>query len=51
MTPKKYVGITGPVTVQETMEVCREFSEAGYTMATPHIPILGFLVSYKTLNG
>ncbi|MBS3165982.1 hypothetical protein J4444_02570 [Candidatus Woesearchaeota archaeon] len=51
MVAKSYVGITGPVTVQETIDICREFSEAGYTMTTPHIPMLGFLVSYKTLNG
>lgn len=51
MTAKPYVGITGPVNVQETREVCREFSEAGYTRNTPHTPMLGFLVSYKTLNG
>lgn len=51
MRPKAYVGITGPVNVQETGDICREFSEAGYSMESPHIPMLGFLVSYKTLNG
>lgn len=51
MTAKAYVGITGPINIQETREICREFSEAGYTMNTPHTPMLGFLVSYKTLNG
>ncbi len=51
MTAKTYVGITGPVNIQETDDICREFSEAGYSMASPHIPMLGFLVSYKTLNG
>jgi len=51
MAAKPYVGITGPVNIQETMDICNEFYEAGYTMKTPHIPMLGFLVSYKTLNG
>lgn len=51
MNAKPYVGITGPVNVQETKDICREFSEAGYSMESPHIPMLGFLVSYKTLNG
>lgn len=51
MNAKPYVGITGPVNVQETKDICREFSEASYSMESPHIPMLGFLVSYKTLNG
>jgi phosphoribosylanthranilate isomerase len=51
MNAKPYVGITGPVNVQETKDICREFSEEGYSMESPHIPMLGFLVSYKTLNG
>jgi hypothetical protein len=50
MKVKPYVGITGPVTVQETKDICREFSQAGYSMGGSHIPMLGFLVSYKTLN-
>lgn len=48
---KAYVGITGPVNVQETKEICREFSEANYSQQSPHFPMLGFLVSHKTLNG
>ncbi|MEA3329987.1 MAG: hypothetical protein U9Q06_04560 [Nanoarchaeota archaeon] len=51
MNAKPYIGITGPVNVQETKDICKEFSEAGYSMESPHIPMLGFLVSYKTLNG
>lgn len=50
MISKPYVGITGPVNVQETKDICKEFSEAGYSMLSSHIPMLGFLVSYKTLN-
>lgn len=48
---KPYIGITGPVNVQETRDICREFSEAGYSMESHHIPMVGFLVSHKTLNG
>jgi hypothetical protein len=51
MNPKPYVGITGSVSVQETKDICREFSEADYSMKSHHIPMIGFLVSYKTLNG
>lgn len=49
--PVPYVGITGPVTVQETKDICREFFSADYNMLTPHIPMIGFLVSLKTLRG
>lgn len=51
MAAKAYVGITGPVNVQETIDICGEFFKAGYTLETSHIPMLGFLISYKTLNG
>lgn len=51
MNSKAYVGITGPVNIQETRDICKEFSEAGYSMESPHIPMIGFLISYKTLNG
>ncbi len=51
MTAKPYVGITGPVTVSETKDICQEFSNADYTLETNHIPMLGFLVSFKNLNG
>ena len=50
MPPKPYIGITGPTTIADTRAICREFSDAGYTLETPHQPMLGFLVSYKTLN-
>lgn len=50
MTVRAYVGVTGPVNIQETKDICREFSESGYSMDSPHLPMLGFLVSYKTLN-
>ena len=47
---KSYIGITGPVNNREVEDICREFSEAGYSESSKHIPMLGFLVSYKTLN-
>lgn len=50
MKSKPYVGITGPVNLEETKDICREFAEAGYSMESNHIPMLGFLVSNKTLN-
>ena len=50
MNAKPYVGVTGPVTAEETKDICREFSDAGYSMEKNHVPMLGFLVSYKTLN-
>jgi len=48
---KPYVGITGPVTNKEVENIIKEFSDASYTMNSEHIPMLGFLISYKTLNG
>ncbi len=60
---KAYVGITGLTSVKEVKDICNEFSQAGYpaksemgnprgnSTKTSHIPMLGFLVSYKTLNG
>ncbi len=51
MKARPYVGITGPVSVLETRALCEEFAKADYSMESPHIPMIGFLVSYKTLNG
>jgi len=51
MIAKPYVGITGPVSIKETKDICKEFSKAGYSIYSQHLPMLGFLVSYKTLNG
>jgi hypothetical protein len=49
--PRPYVGITGPVTVAEVKAILDEFLSAGITKNTKHIPMVGFLASYKTLNG
>ena len=48
---KPYIGITGPVTEPEVKLMVKEFGQAGYSLASPHIPMIGYLVSYKTLNG
>jgi len=50
MKNKTYIGITGAEDEREVKSVLNEFSEAGYNMQSKHIPMLGFLVSYKTLN-
>lgn len=51
MKAKPYIGVTGPVIPEEVKEVCDGFSDAGYSMDSDHIPMIGFLVNYKTLNG
>ncbi|MBI4148671.1 hypothetical protein HY490_05245 [Candidatus Woesearchaeota archaeon] len=50
MTAQPYVGITGPVSMDEVVSLTQAFSDSGYTMHSPHIPMLGFLVSLKTLH-
>jgi phosphoribosylanthranilate isomerase len=47
---KPYVGITGPVRVDEVEAIAQEFGNAGYSMRSTHLPMLGFLVSLKTLR-
>ena len=51
MKAKPYVGITGVVNEQEVLAVMKEFENSGYTLKSRHLPMLGFLVSLKTLNG
>lgn len=50
MTPKPYVGVTGAITCSEVDSVVQKFLAAGFTMNSAQMPMLGFLVSYKTLN-
>lgn len=47
---RPYVGITGPVTVDEVKAITQEFGKAGYRMLSDHWPMIGFLVSLKTLS-
>ncbi len=49
--PTPYVGVTGVVSPQEVEAVVNEFTSAGYSMTSPHIPMLGVLASFKSLNG
>ncbi len=46
-----YIGITGAVTIHEVDLILNAFANRAYTLHSPHIPMLGFLVSYKTLQG
>ena len=48
---KHYIGVTGAVTDKEVNSIINEFESAGYDMNSSHIPMIGFLVSFKTLNG
>lgn len=48
---KPYVGVTGPVTVDEVRQVGQAFKEVGFTRESAHVPMIGILASYKTLNG
>jgi hypothetical protein len=51
MKSTPYVGITGPVTLDEVRQVGQAFEEAGFTQNTIHVPMIGILASYKTLQG
>jgi hypothetical protein len=51
MKAKPYVGITGPTSLVETICLCDAFKEAGFSISTSQIPMIGLLASYKTLNG
>jgi len=50
MKQKPYIGVTGVTTKEEVKSAVEAFAEAGFSMASSHIPSLGYLVSYKTLN-
>jgi len=45
-----YVGITGVTTTKEVEDAIKEYAIAGYTMTSKHIPMLGYLMSQKTIN-
>ncbi len=49
MLKRPYVGITGAVTTGEVDFIVRAFNHAGYSLETEHIPMIGILVSSKTL--
>lgn len=45
-----YVGVTGITTAEETKSVLDIMSSVGYSVLTPHMGMLGYLVSLKTLT-
>lgn len=47
---KPYVGVTGIVTNTEVEAVIHAFDRARYSMGSSHLPMLGYLVSLKTLK-
>lgn len=47
---KPYVGITGLINPTEIEETINAFHNFGFFMDTNHIPMIGFLMSYRTLN-
>lgn len=46
-----YVGVTGPSSRDEAVAIMDAFEIAGYSCDSHHIPMIGYLVSHKTLNG
>lgn len=46
-----YVGVTGVTTPWEMNSVLKEFADAGYSMQSPHVPMVGILVSQNSLWG
>lgn len=49
--PKPYIGVTGATTRAEVIETIKNFLQAGITLESTHQPMLGYLVSHKTLAG
>ncbi len=48
---KNYVGVTGVINISDILLTLNSFRAAGFSMDTPHIPMIGFLVIKKTLEG
>ncbi len=51
MKATPYIGVTGPVSVGEVRGIGQAFANAGYSIKTHHVPMIGILVSQKTLQG
>lgn len=47
---KNYVSVTAGVSKEEVESVVQEFSHAGFTLESVHVPAIGFLVSQKTVH-
>ncbi len=50
MSAKRYIGITGAADIEEVKVIVQEFNKAGYDMNSFHIPMLGFLVTSRSLQ-
>ncbi|MEK6849659.1 MAG: hypothetical protein AABY01_03770 [Nanoarchaeota archaeon] len=48
---KPYIGVTGPTSVEEVDSILGSFLDAGLFPECDVTPMVGFLVSYKTMNG
>ncbi|MBN1156397.1 hypothetical protein JXA85_02180, partial [Candidatus Woesearchaeota archaeon] len=51
MREKPYIGVTGPSNLEDTQFLLKFFKEAGVNMETDHIPMIGILISDRTLQG
>lgn len=50
MESKPYIGITGPVSKEEVLDICGLFEDFGFYNNSSLRPMIGILASYKTLN-
>ncbi len=46
---KPYVGVTGLTSVEEVRQTIKDFNYSGFNLQSSHIPMIGFLASFKTL--
>ena len=51
MKSKPYIGVTGVTSLDEADGVIKAFNEAGYTLNSAHVPMIGFLASLETICG
>lgn len=51
MAERPYIGVTGPTTIEEVKHLIATFKRNGLSLETEHQPMIGFLLSYKTLSG
>lgn len=51
MKERPYIGVTGPTTREEVRHLVRSFEVNRISQETSHLPMVGILVSHKTLNG
>ncbi len=51
MSERPYIGVTGAASVKEVNQLMRTFTSFGFNLESSHLPMVGFLVSQKTLSG